>query len=86
MTPRTAKALVITGTAGAAILESVVQLADGKAPSLRLGIGVAIAGALMYALTDIAPPVAGGMGALLLTGAILTNGVRASAIVSKALA
>lgn len=83
-TARQAKTMVIVATAGSAILASLEQLATGSFPSVKIGVGAVIAGAVMYALTDIAPALAGALAALLLVGAALTNGTQVAAILSSA--
>lgn len=79
-----AKTTVVVATAGAAILASLEQLATGQFPSVKIGVGAVVAGAVMYALTDIAPALAGSLAALLLAGALLTNGTQVAAILSSA--
>lgn len=79
-----AKTLVITATAGSAILASLEQIATKQFPSVRIGVGAVIVGAVMYALTDISPALAGALALLLLAGAVLTNGTKVAGIISAA--
>ena len=83
-TSQQSKTIVITATAGAAILSSLEQLASKQAPSVRIGVGAVIAGAVLYSLTDVAPALAGSLALLLLVGAALTNGVKVANIVATA--
>lgn len=83
-TTRQAKSMVIGATAGAAILASLVQLSEGSAPDIRVGVGAVIAGGLMFALADVAPSLAGSLALVLLVGAALQNGTKVAAIVAGA--
>lgn len=78
-----AKGLVIGAVAGAGILASAAQLVEGKPPSIRTALGGAIAAAMLYALADWAPNVAGGLALVLLVGAVLTNGMDVASIINK---
>lgn len=79
-----AKGLVIGATAGAGILASAAQLAEGSPPDVRVAVGATIAAALMYALADYAPELAGGLALLMLVGAVLSNGATVAGIITKA--
>lgn len=81
-----AQGLVIGATAGATILASAANLADGKPPDIRTAIGGTIAAAFLYALADVAPELAAAFAMLLLAGAILTNGATVAGIITKATA
>jgi hypothetical protein len=82
--PSGAKGFVIGATAGAAILASLDDLAAARPPDIKIAIGGVIAAAFLYALADAAPELAIGFAAILLVGAILTNGAQVAAIISKA--
>ena len=83
-TTKSAKTMVVVATAGAAILSSMEQVSTGKMPSVKIGVGAVIVGAVLYALTDISPALAGALAALLLVGAALTNGTAVAATISSA--
>lgn len=84
LTDRQAKSLVVGAVAGAGLLASAESLASGNLPSVRVAVGGVIAGAVLYALADVAPPLAGGLALILITGAALTNGVNVARIVTTA--
>lgn len=81
---RSAKTAVVGAVAGAALLSSAQSLATGTMPPVRIGVGAVIAGAMLYALADSAPAVAGGFALLLITGAVMVNGVQVAKIVTHA--
>lgn len=83
-TDRQAKSLVVGSIAGAAILASAQQLATGSMPDVRVAVGGVIAGAVLYALADVAPPLAGSLALLVLTGALLTNGADVARVITTA--
>jgi Ni,Fe-hydrogenase III small subunit len=74
VSPRTAKSLVITGTAATAILSALVSMTEGSMPSIRVGVGATFIGAGLYAMTDYAPSLAAAFGVLMFTGAIYRHG------------
>lgn len=78
-----AKGLVIGATAGAGLLASAADLFEGRPPSIRVAMGATIAAAMLYALADWAPSLAGSLSLLLLTGALLTNGATVAGIITK---
>lgn len=84
MKASTAKGLVIGSTATAGMLASASDLVNGRPPQVRTAVGAVIAAALLYALADVAPPLAGGLALVLLLGAVLTNGAEVAEIITKA--
>lgn len=85
VSPRTAKSLVITGTAATAILSALVTMTDGQMPSIRVGVGATLVGAGLYALTDVAPSIAASFAVLMLVGSVYRNGPQVFETVSGAL-
>lgn len=85
MSKSTAKGLVIGATAGAAILASAHDLVTGNPPQVRTAVAAVIAAALLYALAEVAPPLAGGLALIVLTGAVLRHGVEVADIVTQAI-
>ena len=83
-TEKSAKALVVGAVAGAAILSSVDSLATGTMPSVVVGVGAVVIGSMLYALADVAPPLAASFALVLITAAALTNGVKVAGIVTNA--
>lgn len=83
-TERQAKSLVIAATSVAAILAAVVDVADGRGPNVRTGVGAVIAGAVMYGVASVAPPLGGGLALVLLVGSALHNGPRVAELVGVA--
>lgn len=84
MNPSTARGLVIGCTAGASILASTNDLASGKAPDVRIAVGAVFTAAILYSVADFAPKAVGMFSVLILTGALLTNGVQAANIITTA--
>lgn len=84
LTERQAKSIVVGAVAGAAILASAEQLATGVMPDVRVAVGGVIAGAVLYAVADVAPAVAGTLALVLVTGAALTNGAAVARVVTQA--
>lgn len=84
MNASTAKGLVVGAAAGAGLLASAHDLVAGNPPQIRTAVGAAIAAALLYALADVAPPLAGGLALVLLTGAVLRHGVEVADIIMNA--
>lgn len=74
VSPRTAKSVVIGAVAGTAILSALVSVVDGTAPSIRVGIGATVVGAALYAATDVAPPLAASVAALMFIGTLYRHG------------
>lgn len=84
MNPDTARGLVIGCTAGTSILASANDLAQGKAPDVRIAVGAVFVAALLYSLADFAPKLVGWFSLLILTGALLTNGAQLAEIIKQA--
>ena len=78
MTPPAAKSGALGCVIAAGAIASVKSITNGELPPLRVGIGVFVAGALLLAMADAAPDLAFGFGALVLTGAILRDGIPAA--------
>lgn len=84
MNADTARGLVVGCTAGASILASAADLAQGRAPDVRIAVGAVFTAALLYSLADFAPQFVGWFSLLILAGALLTNGSQVADIVSAA--
>lgn len=83
-TERQAKSLVITATSVAAILAAVVDVTEGRAPNIRIGVGAVVAGGFMYAVAGFAPPLAGGLALVLIVGSALQNGPKVAEVLGVA--
>lgn len=81
-----AKSVALGCVIGAGAIASVESLTKGELPPLRVGVGVIVGGVLLLALADPAPQLAAGFGALVLTGAILRDGIPAARQLQHAIA
>lgn len=71
------KRMVIVGVTGAGALAVVNELAKGNVPSARIGVGVAISGAMLLVLAEFSPQLAGAFGALILVTSAFVTGATA---------
>lgn len=81
-----AQHVVVASLFAAGAIETVHDLADGHAPSLRVGLGLTIAGVFLTAIADTAPTLAAGFAVLVLVSTLFTSGLRALDVIGKALA
>lgn len=75
MTAANAKSIALGSVITAGAIASVKSVSAGQLPPLRVGVGVFVAGAMLLALADSQPKLAAGFGLLLLTGAVLRDGI-----------
>jgi hypothetical protein len=86
MTGEHAQHVVIASLFAAGVIDGVGELAAGHAPSIRVGLGLTIAGVLLTAISDSAPTLAAGFAVLVLVSSLFTSGLAALADIRKALA
>ncbi len=80
-----AKTITIAAVGTAGLLSSLEYVAKGERPPLSTFVGVVVSGFFLLALAELSPDLAGGLALLLLTGAVLRNGVNASRVISDSL-
>lgn len=85
MTEGKAKAVTVAAVGAAGLLSSLEHVAAGERPPLRTFVGVVVSGVVLLALAEVAPDLAGALALLLLTGAVLRNGVAVARTVSDSL-
>lgn len=73
-TPEQAKRLVVGAVITTGTLAAVREVQKGKAPSIRIVLGVFVSGVMLAALAGPLPALAGGLAALLGLSALLTLG------------
>lgn len=85
MTPGGAKTLTVAAVGTAAVLASLEHVAAGRKPPLTVYVGAGVAGVVLLAVADLAPPIAAGLAGLLLAGALLRNGSQAASTLTSSL-
>lgn len=73
-TPQQAKEIVIVGVLGTGVVAAVGSARQGSVPPTSIGIGVLVSGAMLLGLAQVAPGLAAGFAALLLTTAMFVTG------------
>lgn len=86
MTGADAQHIVVASLFAAGVIDATAEIAAGHAPSLRVGLGLTIAGVLLTGIAGSAPTVAAGFAVLVLVSSLFTTGVKALADIRKALA
>lgn len=69
-----AKRLTVTAVVVSGVLSSVQAVAEGERPSVKIAVGMAVAGALLLVASEFAPPLAGALAALLLVSSLVNVG------------
>lgn len=85
MNEGTAKSLTVAAVGAAGLLSSLEYVAKGERPPLRTLVGVVVSGVVLLTVAEVAPTLAGSLALLLLTGAVLRNGVAVARVVSDSL-
>lgn len=85
MTSGGAKRLVVAAVVTTGVLSSVKAVSKGHAPSVRIGLGLLVAGVTLSLLAEGQPDLAGSFAALFLVSAIFNVGGDAFASLSKGL-
>lgn len=80
-----AKTITVAAVGAAGVLSSLEHVAAGRRPPLQTFVGVVVSGVFLLALAEVAPSLAGGLALLLLTGAVLRNGVGAARTIQTAI-
>lgn len=85
MTPDGARRVAVGGVLCAGVLAATNDIAAGRAPQVRIALGVVVAGVLLTSLAGPAPDLAGGLGALIAVAAVLSTGAAAFTTIKKGL-
>ena len=84
-TPEQAKRLVVGSILTTGVLASAREVQRGKAPDIRIVLGVFVSGLMLAALSGPLPAIAGGLAALLGLSALLTIGPEVFGALTKGL-
>ena len=85
MTGDHAQRLVVASLFASGVIDATAEIAQGHAPSLRVGLGLTVAGVLLTAMAPGAPSLAAGFALLVLLSSLFTSGLTALADIRKAL-
>jgi hypothetical protein len=80
-----AKRLTVTAVVVSGVLASVQSISEGKRPSVRIGLGMAVVGGLLLVGSEYAPQVAGALAGLLLVSSLVNIGAPALDRIRKGL-
>jgi hypothetical protein len=81
----TADRIVVGSLFAVGVLDTVAAFSGGHKPTLREGLGLAVAGVLLAAMAGPAPELAAGFSLLLLISSLYTVGASTFALLGKAL-
>lgn len=84
-TPVQAKRLVVGAVLTTGVLAAAREVQKGKAPNIRIVLGVFVAGLMLSALAGPLPAIAGGLAALMGLSALLTIGPEVFGALTKGL-
>lgn len=77
MNATAAKRLTVTAVVVSGVLSGVQAVAEGERPSVRIFVGMAVAGGLLLVAAEYMPTLAGALAALLLVSSLVHIGAPA---------
>lgn len=83
MSPADSKRMVVASLVVVAALTVVRDVAEGRAPTVKEGLGIFVAGLLLTALAEPLPTLAGGIAGLVGVSAVLHTGAEAFGAINK---
>ena len=80
-----AKRMAVTAVVASGVLSTVQAVAEGQRPSVRIFVGMGVAGALLLVGAEYMPTLAGALAALLLVSSLVNIGAPALERIRKGL-